>query len=199
MLKKDLTNQSFLRTLSADTHPGYTRIWLSAKLSATESFHCCSVLCFLPSQKMLGFFNQWTVREISVGYILESCTKILSLVDMTILQTQAVKSHHLYLSVSLDIFWCLEKPLTFFPKKELQYGRFKINRGSILNLYLSTAWNRIRSTQKVLIQRLFAFCRIMSSRMQNVWVLTCWKDLCLKSLRLFLLRSFRNHSKRVRN
>ena len=109
--EKNLANQNLLTTLSAYTPSFYTRTYLSTISLMTRQPHWC-VVCFLSQNLTLETVqlldNTWTIRHLATCNS-NQCSKNFFIVFALTWETRALQKHRLYLSVSLVLFWCLEK------------------------------------------------------------------------------------------
>ena len=113
--EKDLTNHNLLTTLYAYTLSWYTQTWLSCISLATQKFQCCFAFLFISKLKSGDiittgqYMNSRTFSNLQYRTLL----KIFFIVFTMTWETQTVNKSFLYLSVSLVLFWCPEKPPTF--------------------------------------------------------------------------------------
>ena len=104
-----LTIQKRLTILSACTLSWYTRTWLSTITLATRR-PIAALLSFQSSKlETLELLDSILTVRPSVTYNSENCSKIFFLVFTLTWETRVVTKKSYYHSVSLILFWCLEK------------------------------------------------------------------------------------------
>ena len=78
----------------------------------TPLLRCFPFISKLKGGDIIQLDSTWTIRP-SVTHSLDLCSKILFIVYTLVWETHLVKKHPLYLTVSLALFWCLERCPTF--------------------------------------------------------------------------------------
>ena len=101
--------------------------------------------------------------------------EILFRVTTSTLGTQELNKYFLYMSASLDLFWCLEKLQTFISNHVFSKSWLFQNKCGFSSL--QKCWGRLGNIFGALWQQQskIQFCLIRSVQLQNVSAMTCWR------------------------
>ena len=144
---------------------------------AARRLHCCVAFFSFRSSKLetLYLLNcRWIFRYLATC-ISNHCSKILFIVFTLTWETRAGKKYTFYLSVSLVLFWCSEKPPTFVSNLKDVTGLLLQDKQRFPSpaLLVDNMGAVLVHLLKFLRDLQLHSCVELSSQLQYAWVLTC--------------------------
>ena len=199
--EKDLTNQNLITILTEYILSWYTRTWMITKSLETWWSFCCVAFFSFQSSKLetLWLLDSTSIFRHSATYNSDHCSKIVFIVFTLTWKTRAVKKHFLYPTVSIVLFWCMEKPPTLISNLKDVTRRLLQDEWGFQSLkkLLHNVDAVSVHLHKLLSERQLPSCVKTMSQLENACVLTCWKMLCQKLQMLLVVEKFSRQLQRA--